>query len=145
VFNVLGDLSNANLRALNFTQGNFGLSGLFDLNFSGHNIDQFLGTAKVLNATLIHDTTQINFDSLVVNAAYSDSIHKMLSIESNEFSVKVLGEFSILDLPNSFQTFLHHYYPSYIEPPKTSPDNQRFSVIIKTQKKFYQVCTAHRF
>ncbi|HVU56313.1 MAG TPA: translocation/assembly module TamB domain-containing protein, partial [Puia sp.] len=37
------------------------------------------------------------------------------------------------DLPASFQTFLNKYYPSYIEPAKTIPNNQNFSFVVTTK------------
>lgn len=132
-FNIVGDLSTANFRKLNFTNKNFQLTGLFDVNFTGRNIDAFLGSAKILNATLLHDSTRLDFDSLSVNA-YLDSLNrKVLSAESNQFDVKIVGQYNILDLPNSFQSFLNKYYPAYINPPKYQPKDQRFFVTINTK------------
>ena len=132
-FNVLGDLASSNLKAVHFTNQNFQLTGLFDLNFQGKNIDEFRGDAKILNAVLLHDSTRLSFDSLTVSS-YSDSINKkVLFAQSNEFDVMVAGQYNILDLPNSFQSFLNHYYPSYINKPKTTPKNQDFHVTINTR------------
>lgn len=133
-FNILGDLAIAKLKALNFTKDNFQLTGLFDLNFQGSNIDKFLGSAKLLNATLLHDSSRLDFDSLSVTA-YNDSLNRrVLTAASNQFDVSVLGEkYSILELPKSFQTFLSHYYPAYINPPVVPAQNQHFSVIINTR------------
>ena len=132
-FNVLGDLVKSNLKALNFTNQNYQLTGLFDLNFEGRNIDEFQGNAKLLNAVLQHDSTRLSFDSLTVRA-YSDSAkHKALFINSNEFDVMVSGQYNILDLPNSFQAFLSHYYPSYIAAPKSTPKGQDFFVTVNTR------------
>ena len=132
-FNVLGDLAKSNLKALHLINENFQLAGLFDLNFQGRNIDEFRGYAKVLNAVLLHDSTRLSFDSLAITS-YDDSINKrVLFAQSNEFDVMVSGQYNILDLPNSFQAFLNHYYPSYINKPKTTPKNQNFSVAINTR------------
>ncbi len=133
-FNVLGDLAKSNLKALHFINENFQLAGLFDLNFVGKNIDEFRGYAKILNAVLLHDSTRLSFDSLAVSS-YDDSINKrVLFAQSNEFDVMISGQYNILDLPNSFQSFLNHYYPSYINKPKTTPKNQNFSVAINTRE-----------
>lgn len=133
-FNILGDLATANFQKLNFTKEKYQLAGLFDLNFSGRNIDAFLGTAKILNATLLHDSTRVDFDSLTVDAGYDTANRKVLSVESNQFAAKVVGRYNILDLPNSFQSFLSRYYPAYINVPKTSPKNQRFYVMLTTKE-----------
>lgn len=132
-FNILGDLAKANFQKLNFTKGNYQLAGLFDLNFTGRNIDAFLGTAKILNATLLHDSTRVDFDSLTVDAGYDSANRKVLDIESNQFAAKIVGRYNILDLPNSFQSFLSRYYPAYINVPESIPKNQRFYVVVTTK------------
>lgn len=132
-FNVLGDLVKSNLKALHFVNDNFQLTGLFDLNFQGKNIDAFQGNAKILNAVLLHDSTRLSFDSLAVSSNADSVGHKVLYIQSNEFDVMVSGQYNILDLPNSFQSFLNHYYPSYIAAPKATPKNQDFFVTVNTR------------
>lgn len=132
--NLLGDLVNANLRALNFTKADFQLTGLFDLDFVGRNIDDFLGSAKILNATLAHDTSQLSFDSLTVTA-YVDSVNRrILTAHSNEFDVKLQGKYNIMDLPNSFQLFLNKYYPAYFKAPNVTPKDQRFYITLNTRE-----------
>ena len=132
-FNILGDLGKANFKKLNFTKENFQLTGLFDLNFTGRNIDEFLGSAKILNATLLKDSTQLDFDSLTVTASYDSVNKKVLTVQSNQFDATVTGQYNILDLPNSFQTFLSRYYPAYINVPKTPAKNQQFDVTVHTK------------
>ncbi len=131
-FNVLGDLVNANLRAMKFTKDSVSITGLFDLNFRGHNIDDFLGYAKILNASVTHNNNTLDFDSLVVTAALDSLNHKELTLASNEFNVSVAGQYSILQLPQSFQAFLSRYYPSIINPPKSDISNQDFVVTLRT-------------
>ncbi len=133
-FNILGDLSKANFQKLNFIKENFQLTALFDLNFTGRNIDAFLGSAKIFDATLIHDSTRLDFDSLTINATYDSINKKVLNVESNQFDLTVAGQYNILDLPNSFQTFLSRYYPAYIHVPETPAKNQKFTVTVNTKE-----------
>ncbi len=132
-FNILGDLVKSDLKALHFTNQNFQLTGLLDLNFQGTNIDEFQGSAKLLNAILQHDSTSLSFDSLTVRAYMDSARHKALFVQSNEFDAMVSGQYNILDLPNSFQAFLSHYYPSYIAAPKSTPKGQDFFVTVNTR------------
>ena len=131
-FNVLGDLVTANLKSLGFSKDSVAVTGLFDLDFSGHNIDDFLGYAKILNASVIHNNQRLDFDSLTLSTSLDSLNHKKLTLESNEFVVSVNGQYNILQLPQSFQSFLNHYYPSYINPPKTELSNQNFVATIST-------------
>ena len=130
-FNILGDLVESDLQALNFTKDKIRFTGLFDLNFSGRNIDEFLGNAKILNAVLVHDSTQISFDSLNLSSFYQNDI-KMLTASSNEFDVIVSGKFNIIQLPGSVQSMLNRYYPSFI-PPATAAPNQDFDFTLRTR------------
>jgi hypothetical protein len=133
--NAVGDLVHSDLRALHFTNRPLQVTGLLDLNFTGSNIDNFTGSAKFLNAVLKDDQVQLSFDSLNLQASNADSI-KLIHLSSNEFDGTILGKFSILDLPASIVSFLANYYPAYIRPPKTVPNNQQFSFVINTRNNF---------
>ncbi|MDZ4071258.1 MAG: translocation/assembly module TamB domain-containing protein [Sediminibacterium sp.] len=130
-FNIVGDLVQSNLKALNFVKQNIEITGLLDANFTGTNIDNFKGVAKFLNASIKDETNKISFDSLNLSSIQNDSI-KILSVGSNELQATISGQFSILELPASIQSFLHHYYPVYISEPKIIPQNQRFDIKINT-------------
>lgn len=132
-FNILGDMVKGNLQKLNLTNQNFQLTGLFDLNFEGRNIDEFAGWAKILNASLKHDSTKLSFDSLSIQSYYDSTNSKVLFAQSNEFDIKIGGQYNILSLPDNFQAFLSNYYPAYVNPPETPPKNQNFTVSIVTR------------
>ncbi len=133
-FNILGDLVHTNLSELNLlkkTKYPIELTGLLDVNFTGTTIDNFLGNAKFLNAVIKSGKTKLSFDSLNLESSYKDSV-KTLHLGSNDFNANIIGKFSILNLPASFQGFLSHYYPTYIKPLKSIPQNQSFVFAIQT-------------
>ena len=132
-FNLDADLQYANLKNIHFGNENFELKGLFSLNFTGNNIDNFLGTARVYDASLKHDSTQLSFDSLNLTSFIRDE-RKYLTLKSNEIDAELSGKFSILELPDAFKTFLSRYYPVYIKKPAYAVSNQDFSFNIKTNK-----------
>ncbi len=132
-FNIIGDVQQMALQKLNLTKDNFVLTGLFDLDFEGKNIDDYIGTAKVLNATFSKDSLSVDFDSLAVKADNLGLNHKLLTIESNEFNINLEGRYNVLDLPNSFQAFLNKYYPSLIGEPKHIPRGQNFLLTVNTK------------
>lgn len=131
-FNVLGDLAHSNFQNLKLSNRNLKISGLFDLNFTGKNIDRFLGAVKIYNANLVQDSVQLNFDSLTLESRFEGG-RRSLSLASNEFYVSVEGQYNILDLPNTFQTFLNKYYPSYINAPRSIVKDQEFNFILNTK------------
>lgn len=132
-FRFDADLQKANLKNLHITADDYSLSGLLNLNFAGNNIDDFLGTAKLYNATLKHDSTRLSFDFLTLNSFMEDS-GKTLTLQSNEIDGRLSGRFKILQLPDAFKVFLNRYYPSYFTKPTVSLGDQDFSFNIKTKE-----------
>ena len=131
-FNFEADVSKFNLKNLHFTNDNFSLTGKFNLNFSGNNIDNFLGTAKLSNAALFKDDQKLSFDSLTIHSTFFDQ-KKYLTLQTNEVDASIGGNFKILQLQNAFQLFLNRYYPAYINKPRRKIDNQDFVFDIKTK------------
>ena len=126
-------LQKANGKQLKLTNEDFALTGHFNLDFTGNTIDNFLGTAKVFDATLRHDSTKLSFDSLSL-ASFFDGGNKVLSIKSNEIDGTLTGQFKILELPDAFKVFLSRYYPSYIQKPSYTVSDQDFSFLINTRE-----------
>lgn len=134
-FNVLGDLVKCDFKKINLTpDNNFALTGLFDLDFTGGSIDGFLGTAKILNANLTHDNNKLSFDSLILQSQIIND-KKFITLSSNEFNCAIGGShYKLLDLPNAFQSFMHHYYPAYFKAPDSVSTDQDFYVSIYTKE-----------
>ncbi|MEO6454584.1 MAG: translocation/assembly module TamB domain-containing protein [Ginsengibacter sp.] len=132
VFDFKADVSKFNLKNLHFTNDNFSLTGRFNLNFSGDNIDNFLGSAGIYDAALLKDDKKLSFDSLIINSSFNDG-KKYLSLQTNELDASVVGNFRILELPEAFQLFLNRYYPAYINNPGRNVQNQDFVFDIKTK------------
>ncbi len=131
-FNVLGDLAHSNFQNLKLYNRKLEISGLFDLNFSGKNIDRFLGAVKIYNANLVQDSVRLTLDSLTLQSRFEGG-RRSLTLASNEFDASVEGEYNILDLPNTFQTFLNKYYPAYINKPRSMAKDQEFNFILNTK------------
>ncbi|MEO6730467.1 MAG: translocation/assembly module TamB domain-containing protein [Ferruginibacter sp.] len=126
-------LGRADLKKLKFTLNDFIFNGHFDLNFTGSNIDNFLGTARISDASLTHNDIPLSFDSLVVESAIVNG-QKHLSIHTNELDADLTGNFKILELPDAFKIFLSRYYPAYITKPSRAVSDQNFSFVIKTKE-----------
>lgn len=131
-FNFDASLANADFKKLGFTKDDYVLKGKFNLDFSGDNIDNFLGTATIKEAALVHNGKPMSFDALTLESRVEDGL-KYLSLHSNEMDAAIAGKFNIQELPLSFQTFLSRYYPSYIQKPVRQPGDQDFSFEIRTK------------
>ena len=126
-FNIVGDLAYSNLKALKLYPKFIEVTGLLDANFSGNNLDNFTGNAKFLNANINDSTTKLNFDSLSLRSSQI-GIEKLITVKSNDFNASINGQFKVADLPKSIQSFLHHYYPNYIEAPGKLSTDQNFTI-----------------
>ncbi len=120
------------LQKIGLSKKPLSITGDFDLNFKGNNIDNFLGTAYINNATLLSGNRKISFDALSLTSVIEDGI-KRLSLASTELDADVLGNFKIMDIPAAFQTFLSRYYPSYINPTNKKISQQDFTFSIRTK------------
>jgi len=132
-FNLVADVQTANLNALQLTPDEIKFNGKFDLNFTGNNIDNFLGSARISNADLVRNNHRLSFDSLILYSDYAQGI-RTLTINSNEFDGSVTGDFHIDDLSNAIQLFLNKYYPAYVHAPSEVITHQNFKFNLVTRK-----------
>ncbi len=130
-FSLNATVQKLNFKPLGFTSQPISLSGDVNLDFTGNNIDNFLGTAELSNAVLQNDSTRLLFDSLRLTSTMLDG-KKKLTLNSNEINAEVVGDFSIPGLPNAFKTFLSRYYPAYIKPPTRAIKDVDFSFQVST-------------
>ncbi len=130
-FNFLATVEKANLKKLNLTKDDFSFTGKFNLDFTGDNIDNFLGYANITDAVVTRNGSPLPFDSLLVSSSYANNV-KTINARSNEFEATVSGNFNIRDLPDAFKLFLNKYYPAYIKPPKKLPGDESLTFDITT-------------
>src|SRR4029078_12713948 len=76
-FNFVADVQKANLQALNFTKDKVVFGGIFNLNFTGNNADNFLGTARITQADLVRNDQRLTFDSLILHSDYVNGIRTL--------------------------------------------------------------------
>ncbi|MBA2500413.1 MAG: translocation/assembly module TamB domain-containing protein [Chitinophagaceae bacterium] len=130
-FNFLADVEELNLQPLKLTNDNLSFNGKFNLNFTGSNIDNFSGVARISDGSLLKDGIPLSFDSLYLASSYEGGIKTLRAI-SNEFDATVTGDFLLQELPQTVTLFLNKYYPAYIRQPAIRPGPQAFSFDIKT-------------
>jgi hypothetical protein len=132
-FDFSANIERLNLKKLHFYKDDININGDVLFKFTGSNIDNFLGSAKIFNASVYKDGKRISFDSLTLESEMVGN-SKTILVSSNEFDAMLVGDFSIKQLPNAFQTFLNRYYPNYISPSPRKLNNEIFSFNITTKK-----------
>ena len=121
-----------NLKNLKLTNDDISFTGKLNVDFTGNNLDNFLGNARIFNATLYDKNQKLSFDSLIVKNFISEKV-KHLTIQSNEIDATLTGNFQLNQLREAFQLFLNKYYPAYIPNVNRSLHPQDFSFDIKTR------------
>jgi hypothetical protein len=132
-YDFIADVQQANLGAIKLVDEDLSFHGHFDLNFTGNNIDNFLGSARISHAGLVRNNQPLSFDSLAVTSTYKNG-EQVLSVSSNEFDGNITGDFHISDLPNAIQLFLNKYYPSYVKAPAHVITHQNFRFDLETRE-----------
>lgn len=130
LFDVYTKISHIDVKALGYAQDNITAEAEMKLNFTGSNIDNFIGSAYVYNMNILRDSTRLNIDSLQLISSIGEGNNKQLTLTTNEVSANVTGQFSIMDLPQSARMFLSYYLPQYVKPPLkvNEEQNLRFDV-----------------
>ncbi|MBC7850076.1 MAG: translocation/assembly module TamB domain-containing protein [Chitinophagaceae bacterium] len=131
-FDFNASIAKADFKRLSLTKDDIQFAGKFRFDFSGNDIDNFMGTARIYEANVLRNGNRIAFDSLFLESKVLDN-NKVITVLSNEFDAALVGEFSINELPAAFQTFLNKYFPSYINPSRKVLKNENFSFVITTK------------
>ena len=131
-FKLQAKMEKADFKNLGLTKEDLSFNGNLNLNFTGNNIDNFLGTARISNAQLRQKDNQLSFDSLSIISQIIDG-KKSLSLISNEIDANVTGNFKIMELPDAVKVLLARYYPTYIKAPSyIIKSTQDFTFYVKT-------------
>ncbi|WP_344824529.1 translocation/assembly module TamB domain-containing protein [Rurimicrobium arvi] len=131
--NATANLLHSDLKALHFSETPASLTADFDLNCSGKNIDDFIGSAKLYNINLVRKKKRLDLDSINIVSYFQDQ-EKHIDIESNLLSAKVSGNFLLSEIGNSTQYFLSQYLPNYISKTKSVAASQDIHFDIRTRE-----------
>ena len=132
-FKLQALVQKANLKQLGFSSNSLSFSGNLDLNFTGKNIDDFVGDAQIYNAVLLKDSTKLSLDRLSVRSQLIDG-KKSLTLQSNEVNANIIGDFKIVELPDAVKVLLAKYYPAYIQSPRyIIKSKQNFDFTVNTK------------
>jgi hypothetical protein len=120
--NATANLLKSNFNALHLTNDTVLAVADLDLNFTGSNIDNFTGYAKLYNLDIKRNQHRLNLDSIYINSTQKDN-RKSLTVQSNDVTASITGQYQLSKLPYSVQYYLSKYLPNYIKVPvKEAPE-----------------------
>jgi len=127
------NLLSSNLQQLNFTKDSLTFTSDFDLNYTGNNIDEFVGYAKLYNINLFREGHRLDIDSVYLHSAIAED-KKTLALESNDVSAYLTGDYLLSRLPYSVQYYVSGYLPNYIAAPLQYAPNQVIDFKVETHE-----------
>ncbi|HTM64742.1 MAG TPA: translocation/assembly module TamB domain-containing protein [Flavipsychrobacter sp.] len=130
--NAKANLLQSNLNALNLTKDSILATADFDLDFTGNNIDNFQGYAKLYNINLVRNNHRLDVDSVYASSAFVDG-KKSLILESNDITAHIKGDYQLSTLPRSVQFYISGYLPNYIQAPVRYAPDQNLSFSFSTR------------
>ncbi len=110
-FNFQADIDTLDLYALGLSPLVLRTSATIKSDFSGNNIDDFLGKATINNLAISNDTIDFFSDSLVIKAQKKGSNNKELLIRSDWLKADFGGEFYFSTLSPLMKKLFHEYFP----------------------------------
>ncbi len=133
VIDAKANLLQSNLTALNLVkEDTVLLSADFDMDWKGHNIDDFVGYAKLYNIDLSRNGRRLDLDSVYVNAT-EEGEAKKITINSNAVYADIHGTYELSSLHKSFLYYVSGYIPNYIHPMDDHGAHQNLSFTVKTR------------
>ena len=146
---ILGNVKNLDLYALNITQERAGLQlDTFDINAMGSNIDNFVGVASIRGIKAHRGQINSELSSIYLNAqnypgdstlaivgkdsVWTNHQTRKIALKSDVLDVQVWGEYDVLNLVRSINKFIKDYHPNLYQEiykiPKESLDSIKFGI-----------------
>ena len=123
-FNFQANIDTLDLYALGLSPLVIRTSATIKSNFSGNNIDDFLGEATINDWALSNDTVHFFSDSLVIKAQKKEANSKELLLRSDWLEADFGGDFYFSTLAPLLKNFFNDYFPveNFLSP-IDSPDS----------------------
>jgi len=132
VVNAKANLLKSNFYLLHLTKDTVQAVADLDLNCTGSSIDSFLGYIKLFNIDIKRNQRRLNLDSVYVNSTKEDGRQK-LTVQSNDVTANIKGDYQLTKLPYSVQYYLSKYLPNYIKQPSKTAPEQNLTFEIQTR------------
>ncbi|MEI8279758.1 MAG: translocation/assembly module TamB domain-containing protein [Bacteroidota bacterium] len=132
VINARAYLLKSDFKKLNLLKDSIQAVADFDLNCTGKSIDDFTGYAKFFNVDIKRNNHRLDLDSIFIRSSLVNG-QKLLTVESNEISAHIKGNYELSKLGYSTQYYLSGYLPNYIAAPSQIAPDQNLTFDVSTR------------
>ncbi len=109
------DIRNIDLLALRMDSVETNIAAHMDIKMIGDDFDNIKGYANLENVRITRSKKDIILKKLELVSEYSDS-SRMIHVESDYVNGEIRGDFSLKNLKQVYEDFLHTILPDYYEP-----------------------------
>jgi hypothetical protein len=109
--NFVANIDTVNLNRLNLYPTPLSMSAAITANFTGINLDDLDGAARIADLNISSDTAAYHTDSIVLRASEPDTTGKLLTLQSDFINAQISGNYKLADLPKLVQNFVNDYFP----------------------------------
>ncbi len=135
VYKASGHLDYANFKPLGLSADSIVYQGIFDVDFKGDNVDDFVGYARLDNSSIFNGRDLLTFDSLVLAASFdTGTLERVVSVHSSNIDADIKGHFKLSTAHKTFQYYLSRYYPSIIKAPTDADTDESMQFSIRTKE-----------
>jgi len=115
VFDFTANVDQLKLKNLNLAMQDIQLRGDVKFDFSGSNIDNFVGAASVYSFDFQQDDKKYHADTVVITSDIKGRNNRVLTVDSELANAKIEGEFDVIQLPAAFARYFETNYPKYAQ------------------------------
>jgi hypothetical protein len=113
-FDLVSNITHVNLNALNITKDSFAFNTQLNLNFSGDDLDNIVGTASILNLNISKNSEKFHVDSIVLRSSIKNQ-YRMMRLNSEILNASLGGNYTIKNIEKPLLNFVAKNYPSFAQ------------------------------
>jgi hypothetical protein len=113
-FDLVSNITHVNLNALNFTKDTFTFNTRLNLNFSGDDLDNIVGTASISDLNISTGSENFRVDSMVLRSSIKNR-YRMMTLNSEILNASLGGNYTIKNIEKPFLNFVAERYPSFAQ------------------------------
>lgn len=114
-FDLTSTIDHLDLKALNLSKDTYIFDARLNLNFTGDDLDNIVGQARIDDLNIETDNESFYVDSLVLNSSIDNEDFRKMNLKSEVLTASLGGKYNIKDIEKPLLNFIVTNYPSYAQ------------------------------
>ncbi|MFK7947465.1 MAG: translocation/assembly module TamB domain-containing protein [Saprospiraceae bacterium] len=112
-FDLTSTVNHLDLKALNLSNETYTFDAQLNLNFTGDDLDNIVGQARIDDLNIETDTAKFYIDSLILRSRIDSDGSRKMSLSSEILNASLDGKYNINGIEKPLLNFIATNYPSY--------------------------------